>query len=53
MHDVYESTAEAAEIVLKTLTELDFVFVTVEELINMNAGLIPGFTYRNGKNAGR
>jgi hypothetical protein len=29
------------------------MFVTVEELINMNAGLLPGITYRNGKSTGK
>jgi len=53
MHDVYEWTADAAEIVIKTLSEKDFVFVTVEELINMNDGLVPGVTYRSGKSTAR
>jgi hypothetical protein len=39
--------------VLKTLSERGFVFITVEELINMHYGLQPGLTFRNGKTAGK
>ena len=53
LHDLYATTADAVEIVLRTLTERGFVFVTVEELINMHHGLEPGLTFRNGKTAGK
>ena len=53
LHDVYESTADAAIIVLETLSARGFVFVTVDELINMHAGLVPGLVYRTGKAVGR
>lgn len=49
LHDMYETSVEAAEIILKTLTEMEYIFVTVDELINMDVGLVPGGVYRNGK----
>jgi peptidoglycan/xylan/chitin deacetylase (PgdA/CDA1 family) len=49
LHDNYDTTVEAAIIILKELTAKDYVFVAVDELINMNVGLTPGMVYRNGK----
>ncbi|MDR1703635.1 MAG: polysaccharide deacetylase family protein [Clostridiales bacterium] len=49
LHDNYDTTVEAAAIIIKELTARDFIFVTVGELIEMNAGMKPGMVYRNGK----
>ena len=49
LHDLYPTSVEAAEIVIKQLMEDNFVFVTVEELLDMTTGLEAGSVYRNGK----
>jgi peptidoglycan/xylan/chitin deacetylase (PgdA/CDA1 family) len=53
LHDTFPSSADAAETVVRELTARGFTFGTVEELINMNAGLVPGLVFRNGRSGGR
>lgn len=49
LHDIYPTSVDAALIVVEKLSEEGFVFVTVDELINMHSGLEAGSVYRNGR----
>jgi len=53
LHDMYNHTVDATRIILQTLTERGFVFVTACELIEQQFELEPGLIYRNGRTAGR
>jgi len=50
MHDIYSTSVDAAEIVIKTLTGEGYVFVTVPKLVELSGGtLTPGTVYSNVK----
>jgi|GEM_PF-947764 len=51
LHDIYETSIDAALIVVRELTAQGYQFVTVEELIQMNTTLDAGAAYRNGRSA--
>lgn len=45
MHDLYEATAEASEILIPELVNRGFQLVTVSELASYRGGMLPGKTY--------
>lgn len=45
MHDLYEATAEASEILIPELVNRGFQLVTVSELASYRGGMLPGRTY--------
>lgn len=45
MHDIYSATADAAEVLIPTLTEMGFQLVTINELASFRGGMIPGEKY--------
>ncbi len=51
LHDIYHTSVDAAEKVVKTLSEKGFVFVTVPELIELYQPMEYGCAYRSGKGA--
>ncbi|MCL2407067.1 MAG: hypothetical protein FWC95_03985, partial [Defluviitaleaceae bacterium] len=57
LHDNVAASAEAVSIILRELTERGFVFVTIEELFDLNADsgptLASGVIFRNARDAGR
>lgn len=49
LHDIYETSVDAAIMAIDELTARGFVFLTVDELINMYSELEVGEIYRTGK----
>lgn len=45
MHDLYEPTAEASEIIIPELVKRGYQLVTVSELASYRGGMLPGRTY--------
>ncbi|MCI8454294.1 MAG: polysaccharide deacetylase family protein [Lachnospiraceae bacterium] len=45
MHDLYESTADAAVVLIPELTRRGYQLVTVSELAGYRGGLVPGLSY--------
>ena len=49
LHDLYETSVDAALIAIKELQAQGYTFVTVDELLELNGGRAVGGIYRNGK----
>ena len=45
MHDLYETTADASEVLIPELVNRGFQLVTVSELASYRGGMLPGHTY--------
>lgn len=45
MHDIYATTADAAEIIIPELTARGYQLVTVSEMANARGGMAPGHVY--------
>ena len=45
MHDLYETSADAAAVLIPELTNRGYQLVTVSELAGMRGGMEPGHTY--------
>ena len=45
MHDLYGTTADAAEVIIPKLKEMGFQLVTVSELASYRGGIQPGKVY--------
>jgi len=49
LHDIYGTTVDGALMAIKELTAQGYVFITVDELLEMNGGRVVGGMYRNGR----
>ena len=45
MHDLYDATADASEVLIPELVNRGFQLVTVSELASYRGGMVPGHTY--------
>ena len=45
MHDLYETSAAAAEVLIPELTRRGYQLVTVQEMANARGGMAPGHSY--------